>query len=196
MKIAHRANGSILAYGSAITKEADRLHVERGDGHRYDLVYKGFGDGTLTDTAITIVDYEGAAPARFKADASHTWNGSAPAATDYEFPEEAERIVHYKRLDKTDFNELCYAALGALALPAGDALEKYAAGMGAFQTALEAAAAHPESATIRGAARHFNDTQGFVKAKVELFFGILISAGIISLQQAGVVFAAWPEEQA
>lgn len=96
------------------------------------------------------------------------------------------------RMDKAGFNELCYAVLGGIASPSGTVEEKYAAGMGIFQAALEDSAVHA-SPTVRGAARHFNDVDWFVKDKVALFLGILEGASIINQTQMLGVLAAWPE---
>lgn len=101
MKIAYRTvGGLVLATGYAITKEEGRLLVVAPDGGSREIEYGAFADLTAAD--VSVATYGGALPTGFKADASHTWNGSAFVATDWE-PEVIEPPIPEQSWTELEF---------------------------------------------------------------------------------------------
>lgn len=82
-------------------------------------------------------------------------------------------------LDKTDFNLLCFAALGG-----------GSTGIAAFQAIIDAATAAGGAA--RGIVTHYTGATNFVIADVEGFFAIMIAANCMTQDQANAVIAMWP----
>lgn len=125
MKIAYRTSGgSVLAVAASITKEADHMVVVAPDGGSRLVEYAVFA--TLTQNDVSLADYAGEAPSPFKADLSHTWNGSALVATDWQ-PEEQDPPIPFQSWTEFQFRRrftqderIAIADLKALSKPLAD----------------------------------------------------------------------------
>ena len=78
MKIAHRTADpkKILAIGISVSKQSDHLLVTSADGGQRKIEYTAFANLTADD--VSIAEYNSTPPSPFKADTSHTWDGTAP----------------------------------------------------------------------------------------------------------------------
>jgi hypothetical protein len=131
MKIAYRTADpkKIIAFGASITKETSpvaHLLVIAADGGSRMIEYSAYSGLVAND--VSIANYEGALPSQFKSDNSHTWNGTAPVATAYVFPTPEPPPVPKADLTFGQFQDLCYAALGAVADPEASAEERFVLG--------------------------------------------------------------------
>lgn len=89
MKIAYRtASGSVLTWGEDIAKVNDERGAFLEVTHNGGSFQLGYGDfANLEEPDVTLASISAEIPHPFKADSSHTWNGTAFVATDYEFSE-------------------------------------------------------------------------------------------------------------
>ncbi len=110
---------------------------------------------------------------------------------EYTEPSVAQSGPRPRELTKTQFRELCYAVLGALAVPQGTTMQQYASGLALFTGCIEECE-ESNDVGLRGLAAHFYDAPIFVKDRVELFFAMLVDAEIVTPQHAGAVLASWP----
>lgn len=85
-----------------------------------------------------------------------------------------------RSLTATEFNELCFAALGG-----------GPTGMAAFQAVLDAAQAAGGAA--RACVTHYNKSDNFEYSDVQGFFAILEAATCITQDEIDAVSSAWPK---
>lgn len=95
-------------------------------------------------------------------------------------------------LDAADFSELCYAALGALALPDGSAEDQALAGIARFGAILKAVRADTSDSVVAANDRYESSKAAnrFAKDKVAQFFGLI--AAHITAPETAAILASWP----
>lgn len=95
--------------------------------------------------------------------------------------------------DSADWKGYAYSVLGAIALPAGTADEKLAAGMRRYGAILKDARASTDDGTI-AALDQYDDATNFRKDKVSIFLSFLYADGaIVTTQELQAIVGGWPE---
>jgi hypothetical protein len=94
-------------------------------------------------------------------------------------------------LPSADWKEYAYGVLGALIVPAGTDQQKLMAGLARYGAIIKGARASTSDGVV-GALDQYDDASNFRKDKVELFLGVLVTAGIVTGDEYDAISNSWP----